>query len=207
MKKQIFLFLFLISFLNLTTTTSKAMLDSSEEKQTEEIDADVVEKLTEQLSKLGEVIQQDDSIAQSQLSRKQKVYNKLVFVASKVKNTFNWVVDHIDGILSKKGVIKTLLILGPLFTLYCVFFPPEPVKFLIAKIFSWSTQGAVEIGTSAGKGMVEGALIGVKENWWQVLEISLLTSVGATAIMMPVTIIKVAIPAITTILLKRIRLL
>lgn len=70
-------------------------------------------------------------------------------VQSKVKSTFNWVADRIDTILTKKGAIKTLLILGPLFATYCYFFPPEPVQKLIKYIVGSSTQGATEIAKTA----------------------------------------------------------
>lgn len=70
-------------------------------------------------------------------------------VQSKVKATFNWVADRIDTILTKKGAIKTLLILGPLFATYCYFFPPEPVQKLIKYIVGSSTQGATEIAKTA----------------------------------------------------------
>jgi hypothetical protein len=70
-------------------------------------------------------------------------------VPAKVKATFNWVADHIDTILTKKGAIKTLLILGPLFSVYCYFFPPAPVKALISYIVGSSTNGATEIAKQA----------------------------------------------------------
>lgn len=199
MKKLFFLFLLSISFLNLATTASKSMTQDdaaekiSEEKSTDQIDTVAVEKLTKQFKELGKVIQKESLPTKTELTKVQTIYNKLATIAPKIKATFNYVSNNIDAILTKKGLIKTFLILGPLFTLYCAFFPPEPVKALIAIIFSYSSKGAVNIGTSASKGMVEGILLGIKDNWWQVLEVGFLTSLGIGLVVAPIQIIPIII--------------
>lgn len=75
----------------------------------------------------------------------QKAWSTILTTPEKVKNSFNWVADNLDTILTKKGAIKALLILGPLFATYCYFFPPEPVKFLIRKIVGSSVSGGSEV--------------------------------------------------------------
>ena len=79
----------------------------------------------------------------------------LLKTADKVSATFDWVAKRIDSILTKQGAIKTLLILGPLFTIYCFFFSPEPVKALISYIVSSATNGASEIASSTVDGINE----------------------------------------------------
>lgn len=76
---------------------------------------------------------------------------KISNVPEKISATFNWVAECIDTILTKKGAIKTLLILGPLFTAYCYFFPPAPVQSLIKYIVGSAAQGASEIANSVAE--------------------------------------------------------
>lgn len=98
---------------------------------------------------------QDSSTFQNFLSTLSVAPEALFKTADKVSITFDWVAKRIDTILTKQGAIKTLLILGPLFTLYCYFFSPELVKALISYIVSSATNGASEIADSAVSGINE----------------------------------------------------
>ena len=86
---------------------------------------------------------------------------------AKINAAFDWVANHLDIILTKKGAIKTLLILGPLFSIYCYFFPPEPVNYIINKITNATTSGATNIATT----VVTTAIDKFKENKKEVVEV------------------------------------
>ena len=78
--------------------------------------------------------------------------DKFSNASEKINTAFSWVADRIDTILTKKGAIKILLILGPLFATYCYFFPPAPVQALINKIVGFTTEG----GTNVAQATLEG---------------------------------------------------
>ena len=96
---------------------------------------------------------QEQSKFQRLASTLSEVPEKLLKASEKINIAFNCVSDRIDMILTKKGAIKTLIILGPLFVAYCYFFPPDPVKALINRIVSSAAQGASEIVISTVKGI------------------------------------------------------
>ncbi len=132
MKKIIFLVLFSSLLLNPVAAMS--------ESDQPAVDLEKISKAAQDLKNKSE-----------QQTKLQKVVSKLSSISAaapaKVKATFNWVADHIDTILTKKGAIKTLLILGPLFSIYCCIFPPAPVQALIRYIIGPSVTGGAGIAT------------------------------------------------------------
>ncbi len=98
---------------------------------------------------------QNSNNVQAVLSTMSVVPEKLLKLSEKVNSAFNFIANRIDTILTKKGVIKTLIILGPLFTLYCYFFSPEPVMALINKIISSAAYGASKIASYTVDGFTE----------------------------------------------------
>lgn len=69
-----------------------------------------------------------------------------------------------DGVLTKKGAIKTSLLLGLTFSIYCYFFSPDLINNLIIKISSASAQGAASVASGTTKGLLTGLGKGIKEN-------------------------------------------
>ena len=95
----------------------------------------------------------DQTKFQKLLSKLSVVQEKLSNAPEKVKTLFNWTSNQLDTILTKKGVIKTLLILGPLFTTYCYFFPPEIIATIITKFTGAATKGASDIANATINGL------------------------------------------------------
>ena len=89
--------------------------------------------------------QNNQTIEIKSKTKLQVLLTKISNSPTKINAAFDWVTNHLNTILTKKGAIKTLLILGPLFSIYCYFFPPEPVKYLIKKIVKSSVTGGSEI--------------------------------------------------------------
>ena len=96
---------------------------------------------------------QDSSTSQKLLSTMSAIPKELFKVAENVNHAVNAIANNIDIMLSKKGAIKTLVILTPMFMLYCYFFPPDLVKNLINYIIGSASQGGSEIVLSTVRGI------------------------------------------------------
>ena len=96
---------------------------------------------------------QDSSTSQKLLSTMSAIPKELLKVAENVNQAFNFAANRIDTILTKKGAVKTIIMLTPLFLLYCYFFPPEPIKNLISYIVGSASQGGSEIVLSTVRGI------------------------------------------------------
>lgn len=77
-----------------------------------------------------------------------KVFGTLSYTKEQTAKAFEWTSKNIDTILTKKGALKTLILLGPLFASYCYFFSPDPVEFLINKIVNATSYGAVKFANT-----------------------------------------------------------
>ncbi len=100
---------------------------------------------SDQISQIENTKKNNSQDANKDKTKLQKILSTISSTPAKINSALDWVAKHLDTILTKKGAIKTLLILGPLFTAYCYFFPPEPVKYLIRKIIGSSVSGGSEI--------------------------------------------------------------
>ncbi|MBD3231104.1 hypothetical protein GF322_00420 [Candidatus Dependentiae bacterium] len=148
--KKIFIILMLISsfYLNAMPSNDNPSNKISIPNNWEEI-------LLQDLQNNPTSINQNSNNLEKITSSLSNIPDKISILADKVNKTFNFVADHIDTLLTKRGAIKTLLILGPLFTLYCHFFSAEPVMELIKKIVSSSSYGASKIASYAAEGFNE----------------------------------------------------
>ena len=147
--KKMFLVLSLFSclFLNLIPASYNSSNHNS-------IDDIFIPNNSSQIS-LKDLQYQNSNNVQAVLSTMSVVPGKLLELSEKVNTAFNFIANRIDTILTKNGAIKTLIILGPLFTLYCYFFSPEPVMALINKIISSAAYGASKIASYAVDGFTE----------------------------------------------------
>ena len=96
---------------------------------------------------------QDSNTSQKLLSTMSAIPKELLKVAENVNPAVNAIANNIDVMLTKKGAIKTLVILTPMFMLYCYFFPPDLVKNLINYIIGSTSQSASEIVISTMQGI------------------------------------------------------
>ena len=93
-----------------------------------------------------------------------KISEKIQYqILDKIKNIshflfeqFKFVADKSDKIISKKFFIATVLIVAPLFSIYCKFFDPNFIKKIIEKISAIITRRAGDAGASATKGFFKG---------------------------------------------------
>lgn len=196
--------IFLIFALTGMFANSLNSMTAEKANTSENIDTKISDQLTAlnaQMEKIETLISQSGVSKNS--SQIKKTDSRISHIKEKVKNLFNFVSANIEKILTTKGAITTLLIIGQLFTAYCIFFTPEPVKALIAKITSWSTKGAVDVGASMGEGIIEGATEGIKDNWWEVAKIGGFASLGFTLIQIPTVIITTAAPILIKLLLLK----
>ncbi len=205
-------FFLILLFTGILTNSLNSMIQEKPKTTELAIDTKISDQLTllsTQMKKLETLVSQTNEPKNS--SKIEKVNSKISALKEKVKSLFNFVATNIDNMLTQKGAISTLLILGPLFTAYCVFFNPEPVKKIIAYISAWYTKGAVGVGASIGSGVVNGAIEGVKDNWWELLKIGGITTAVLTTLSVPGTFImectKQAAPIITKLLFLKMHLI
>ncbi len=92
-------------------------------------------------------------------SKFQKLYSIFKGVYLAVEDRFKFVVEKSDKIISKKAFIATVLIVAPLFSIYCKFFDPTLLSRIIQKFSAETTQGAAIIT----KDVITGIAIGAKE--------------------------------------------
>lgn len=136
MKKVIILVFSFVLFTSNFATTGNYYLQNHLTSEYQDID-DILRLYSEK--------QNDQANRVKSKTKLQSLLAKISNSPTKINAAFDWVASHLDTILTKKGAIKTLLILGPLFSIYCYFFPPEPVKYLIKKIVKSSVTGGSEI--------------------------------------------------------------
>ncbi len=90
-----------------------------------------------------------------------KTFSKLKELVSKAPEKID---SFLDTILTKKGALKTLLIVGIPVTIYCYYFPPEILDQILMKISSAAAKGASYVASGTTKGLLVGIGQGIKEN-------------------------------------------
>ncbi|MBD3231512.1 hypothetical protein GF322_02505 [Candidatus Dependentiae bacterium] len=149
MKKKFIIFTFLLLFINSSYT-------SDEQDENQDINIEIIE-LSEKTNHLKTMF---DSASQACISSAH--YSKLILY--KFGEIFQFIVDKADKLTSKKFIIAIFFSVGPLVSVYCKFFDPEPLKILINKFFSTTTENAIKIGAPAAQGVAEGTLNGILNN-------------------------------------------
>lgn len=62
---------------------------------------------------------------------------------------------NLDSMLTRNGMVKTLIVTIPFLTLYAYLFPPEPVGELLGRIFNYSVSSVSRVGINLFKTATE----------------------------------------------------
>jgi hypothetical protein len=146
MKKIIFAFLISLFMLN-------PVLGMEQNGVSQNFSKDQFVKITQTLEGLSKRMEKleglDKSKVVSEKTKLQKIFSTLGVVPEKAAQLATYVYSNLD----KKGMLKMLCILTPLFAIYCTFFPPQ----FLNKIAEWFGYWFVKSGVRLGGGLAEGA--------------------------------------------------
>lgn len=212
MKKLFYSLILVVFFLNNCLAMQSQPLTKTPEESMKKVENNIdMKKFSEQVTFINSQIKNlQEALKSKDQTKIKQAYSILSEAKEQVKNLCNFATKNIDSLLPKNGTIKTLLILGTLFTAARLLLTSEQVEKPIEYISSTITKSTVDVGTSIGTGVVDGLIEGTKDNWWELLKIGGIASAISTAFIIPGVFItesvKVIAPAITKLLLLKIHL-